>query len=262
MVITNVMDPVRLIGYQLVFDPCAEECGGARTAYYYGLLLRQKLAKELENGAASVHGFLLLLDRVFLGDAKEKVGSSAKIAGRFSGKGGHGSHYRPPAAEATRHQERLMLGIPLRLLGHQFNGVGVVPVHARQNGPTRTTNKKKKKKDGWGSKTPSQTMRGVPDVGHSSCAQRVHSVVDVVRRAIEALFADVVRVGVLTPLNHLERALALPLCMGISRPPEMLRRVVHRSRAVGHLGLEAYGQKTLASWFERKRVLDPAWQHL
>ena len=54
------------------FDPCAEKCGGARTAYYYGLLLRQKLAKELENGAASVHGFLLLLDRVFLGDAKEK----------------------------------------------------------------------------------------------------------------------------------------------------------------------------------------------
>ena len=88
------------------------------------------------------------------------------------------------------------------------------------------------------------------------------SVVDVVRRAIEALLADVVRVGVLTSLNQLERALALPLCMGISRPPEMLRRVVHRSRAFGHLGLEAYGQKTLASWFERKRVLDPAWQHL
>ena len=83
-----------------------------------------------------------------------------------------------------------------------------------------------------------------------------------VRRAIEALLADVVRVGVFTPLNHLERALALPLCMGISRPPEMLRRVVHRSRAFGHLGLEAYGQKTLASWFQRKRVLDPAWQHL
>ena len=27
-------------------------------------------------------------------------------------------------------------------------------------------------------------------------------------------------------------------------------------------GLEAYRQKTLASGFERKRVLDPAWQHL
>ena len=49
---------------------------------------------------------------------------------------------------------------------------------------------------------------------------------------------------------------------GISRPPEMMRRAVHRGRAFGHRGLEAYRQKTLASWFERKRVLDPAWQHL
>ena len=80
---------------------------------------------------------------------------------------------------------------------------------------------------------------------HSSCDQRVHSVVVVVRRAIEALLADVVRVGVLTQLDHIERALALPLCMGISRPPEMLRRVVHRSRAFGHLGLEAYGRLLL-----------------
>ena len=37
-----------------------------------------------------------------------------------------------------------MLGDPLRLLGHQVNGVGVVPVHARQDGPIKTTNKKKK----------------------------------------------------------------------------------------------------------------------
>ena len=110
----------------------------------------------------------------------------------------------------------------------------MVSVHARQDDPTKQQTKKKK--DGWGSETPSQTMREVPNVGHSSCAQRVHSVVLVVRRTIDALLADVVRVGVLTPLNHLERALALPLCMGISRPPEMLRRVVHRSRAFGHLG--------------------------
>ena len=79
----------------------------------------------------------------------------------------------------------------------------MVSVHARQDDPTKTTDKKK---NGWGSETPSQTMRGVPNVGHSSCAQRIHSVVDVVRRAIDALLADVVRVGVLTPLNHLERA--------------------------------------------------------
>ena len=97
---------------------------------------------------------------------------------------------------------------------------------------------------------------------HSSCDQRVHSDVDAVRSAIEALLADVVRVGVMTPLDYLVWALALPLCMGISRPPEMLRRMIHRSRAFGHCGLETHRQKTLASWCERKRVLDPAWQHL
>ena len=102
MVITKVMDPVHLIGYQLVLTRVAEECGGARTAYYYDLLLRQKLAKELENGAASVHGFLLHLDRDILGDAKEKVESSARIAGRLPGKGGHGSHSNPPAAKSNK----------------------------------------------------------------------------------------------------------------------------------------------------------------
>ena len=86
MIITKVMNPAHLIGYQLVLTRVAEECGGARTAYYYDLLLRQKLAKELENGAASVHGFLLHLDRDVLGDAKEKVESNARLAGK-SGKG-------------------------------------------------------------------------------------------------------------------------------------------------------------------------------
>ena len=47
-----------------------QRSAGARTAYYYDLLLRQKLAEELENGAASVHG-----------DAKAKVEGSAKVAG-------------------------------------------------------------------------------------------------------------------------------------------------------------------------------------
>ena len=78
MVVTKILDPVHLIGYQLILSRVAEEIGGARTAYYYNLLLRQKLAKELENGAASVHGFLMHLDRDILGDAKAKVESSAK----------------------------------------------------------------------------------------------------------------------------------------------------------------------------------------
>ena len=97
---------------------------------------------------------------------------------------------------------------------------------------------------------------------HSSLDQRVRSDVDTVRSTIDALQADVERVVVMTPLDHLDWALASTLCWGISRPPEMLRRAVHRSRAFGHRGLEAYRQKTLASWFERKRVLDPVWQHL
>ena len=157
------MDPVRLIGYQLVFDPCAEECGGARTAYYYGLLLRQKLAKELENGAASVHGFLLLLDRVFLGDAKEKVGSSAKIAGRFSGKGGHGSHYNKTSGKTDAGNSSEVAWSSI-----QWSGRG-----ASSRSPKRSDkdNRQKKKKMAGVVKTPSQTMRGVPDVGHSSCAQ-------------------------------------------------------------------------------------------
>ena len=49
---------------------------------------------------------------------------------------------------------------------------------------------------------------------HSSCDPRVHSDVDAVRSAIDALLADVEHVGVMTPLDHLDWALALPLCMG------------------------------------------------
>ena len=67
--------------------------------------------------------------------------------------------------KAIRHQESLMLGDPLRLLGHQVNGVGVVPGHARQDGPTRTTNKRK---TAGAAKPPSHTSRGVPDVGEAA----------------------------------------------------------------------------------------------
>ena len=65
-----------------------------------------------------------------------------------------------------------MLGNLLRLLGHQFNEVGVVPVHARQDGPTRTTDKRKKM--AGVAKTPSQTMRGVPNVGEAARHHRRH----------------------------------------------------------------------------------------
>ena len=278
MVITKVMDSVHLIGYQLVLTRVAEECGGARTAYYYDLLLRQKLAKELENGAAFVHGFLLNLDQDIFGDAKAKVESGAKLAGRLSGKSGHSLQSSPPA-KATKQQESLMLESPLMLRGHQFNVAGVVPVRARRDGPKRTANKGKIARI---ANTPSQTTRGVPNAGeaahhhrrqwtggaprmvwsrpsaelirwiflsdsdasscmsgdnatfsHSSWDQRVHSDIDAVRSAIDALLADVERVVLMTPLDHLKWALALPVCREISRPPEMLRRAVHRGRAFG-----------------------------
>ena len=77
MVVTKILDPVHLIEYQLILSRVAEEIGGARTAYYYNLLLRKKLAKELENGSASVHRFLMHLDRDILGVAKAKVENSA-----------------------------------------------------------------------------------------------------------------------------------------------------------------------------------------
>ena len=150
MIITKVMDPAHLIGYQLVLTRVAEECGGARTAYYYDLLLRQKLAKELENGAASVHGFLLHLDRDILGDAKEKVESSAKIAGRLSGKGGHGSHSNPPAAKSNKASGKPDAGRSSEVAWSsiQWSGRG-----ASSRSPRRSDKDNKQKKDGWGSKT-------------------------------------------------------------------------------------------------------------
>ena len=149
MVITKVMDPVHLIGYQLVLTRVAEECGGARTAYYYDLLLRQKLAKELENGAASVHGFLMNLDRDILGDAKAKVESSAKVTGRLSGKGGHGLQSSPYAAKSNKAAGKPGAGKSSEVAWSsvQWSGRG-----ASSRSPRRSDKDGKQKKDGWGSK--------------------------------------------------------------------------------------------------------------
>ena len=57
-----------------------------------------------------------------------------------------------------------MLENPLKLRGHQFNGAGVMPVHARRGGPTRTENKRKM---AGVPRPPSHTSRGVPDVGEA-----------------------------------------------------------------------------------------------
>ena len=70
-------------------------------------------------------------------------------------------HLRP---KTTRQQESWIRGGPLRLLGHPVNGVGVVPVHARQDGPIRTTNIRKM---AGVPRPPNHTSRGVPDVGEA-----------------------------------------------------------------------------------------------
>ena len=75
MIVTKVNEPANLVAYQLVLVRLAEEIG-ARTAYYYDLLLRMKLAKELESGMGNAHASLCSLDRDILSDAKQK--SNAK----------------------------------------------------------------------------------------------------------------------------------------------------------------------------------------
>ena len=49
---------------------------------------------------------------------------------------------------------------------------------------------------------------------HSSCDQQVHSDVDAVRSAIDALLADVEHVGVMTPLDHLDWAFGVAVVYG------------------------------------------------
>ena len=48
MVVTKILDPVHLIGYQLILSRVAEEIGGARTAYYYNLLCARSYRKNLK----------------------------------------------------------------------------------------------------------------------------------------------------------------------------------------------------------------------
>ena len=85
---------------------------------------------------------------------------------------------------------------------------------------------------------------------------------DAVREVVEALLADSVMLARMSPLAHLKWALSLPLCMGLSRPPELLARAAHRSSALGSRALQDHRRKTLDAWLERKRVLDPMWRHL
>ena len=82
MVLTKVITPVQLLSYQVILASVSEEWGGARTAYYYDLLLRQELAKELERGGTDVQPFLATLHRDVLADARRKVEVKAQESAR------------------------------------------------------------------------------------------------------------------------------------------------------------------------------------
>ena len=90
MIVTKVIEPANLVAYQLVLVRLAEDIG-ARTAYYYDLLLRMKLAKELESGMGNAHASLCSLDRDIISDAKQKVECKAKVAGHIRIQGDKGT---------------------------------------------------------------------------------------------------------------------------------------------------------------------------
>ena len=110
-----------------------------------------------------MHGFLMHLDRDILGDAKAKVESSAKVAWRSSGEGGYGNVVHQQR-RVTRKHKSLVLESPRTVRGHQISGAGVVPGHARRDGPTKTSNRREMI-GVINKKNPSRATRGVPNVG-------------------------------------------------------------------------------------------------
>ena len=158
MVVTEILDPVHFIGYQLILYQVTGEIGEAITAYYYNLLLRQKLAKELENGSASVHGFLMLLGRDILGVAKVKVENVATcglavIWRRWL----WFAIWSTSSEEWQGITEAWCWKVHERCVVIKISGANVVPGHARRDGPTkqqteemfevRKKKEKKKKKE-------------------------------------------------------------------------------------------------------------------
>ncbi len=87
MVIMKAITPIDLLAYQLVLTNLSEEHGGTRTTYYYDLLLRQKLAKQLQQGSTAITAVLGNLDREVLADAQSKVDKKAKDFGGKDAKG-------------------------------------------------------------------------------------------------------------------------------------------------------------------------------
>ena len=83
MIITKTLTPIDLLSYQSILCRISEEYGGVRSAYYYDLLQRQKLAKTLQNTPdIEVTAFLNKVDHDTLKDSQAKFDAKAKELGR------------------------------------------------------------------------------------------------------------------------------------------------------------------------------------
>ena len=130
MIITKALTPVDVLSYQLILCRVSEEFGGVRTAFYYDILQRQKLAKALQNTPSiDVSTFLNKVDHDTLKDAQAKYDTKAKEAGRdnarqfaMAGKAksrNHGSD-ETEARDTLRRESRS----PRRSKGTHDNGKG------------------------------------------------------------------------------------------------------------------------------------------
>eukprot|EP00959_Pyramimonas_sp_CCMP1952_P023693 497851-Pyramimonas_sp.AAC.1 len=83
MVLSKVIAPVQYWAHEKQLARLCEERGGARVAFYYDLLLRQELARALEQGqGGQVEVLLCRLDRDVLEDASRKVKQRAEEVNR------------------------------------------------------------------------------------------------------------------------------------------------------------------------------------
>jgi hypothetical protein len=94
MVITKVFSLTELLSYQIVLLKIAEEHGGGRTAYYYDLLTRQKIAKALEAKDTNLASLLGTMDIDVVKESQMKISQAMQEAGRDRARAGGGKGYQ------------------------------------------------------------------------------------------------------------------------------------------------------------------------
>ncbi|CAK0823085.1 unnamed protein product [Prorocentrum cordatum] len=105
MVFTKAITSTQLLAYQIVLTRVAEEYGGFRVCTHYDLLLRQKLARELERDERSqIETLLCTLDRDVLADAKNSAEKRVKETAKAATKTGQASGSQPsrPAPASSK----------------------------------------------------------------------------------------------------------------------------------------------------------------